>query len=136
MCPLPILNFALSADYLAHIEETQQHREMTTPQIWDAALNACLHLVPKVDSLMETDIDLFRLFKTCHRTWRDGTPLLTSDLIDLAERWEDLGLPGSYRYSPPRGDELAAHKGKWAMFEDFQKLRQALSVKLQVEDDR
>lgn len=135
MCPLPILDFALSADYLAHIEETQQHREMTPPQIWDAALNACLHLVPRIDSLMETGPDLFKLFKTCHRTWRDGTPLLTSDLIDLADRWQALGLPGSCRYTPPTSDDLVAHKERWAWFEDYQRFRQGLSAKLQADND-
>jgi hypothetical protein len=79
--------------------------------------------------------DLLRLFRTCHRTCRDGTPLPTSDLIDLADRWQDLGLPGDCPYTPPTGDELEAHKERWTWFEDFQKFRQVLSANLQADND-
>jgi hypothetical protein len=135
MCPLPVLDFALPADYMVYIEETQQHRDMTTPQIWDAALKACLHIVPKIGPLMGMDDDLFRLFRICHRTWRDGTPLLTSDLIGLTDRWQNLGLPGECSYTPPTGDKLRAHKERWTWFEDFQRFRKVLSAKLQADGD-
>jgi hypothetical protein len=135
MYPLPILNFALPTDYLAYIEEKEKGCEMTTPQIWDAALKACLHIVPKFGPLMQTDSELFGLFRTCHRTWRDGTPLLASDLIDLADRWQDLGLPGKCSYTPPTGDELEAHKTRWTWFEDFQRFRQVLGAKLMADND-
>ena len=99
VCSLPILDFALPANYLAYIEETEKGRKMTTPQIWDAVLEACLHTVPRIVPLMQIDDDVFKLFRICHRTWRDGTALLTFELMNLASRWESLGLPlySSYR---------------------------------------
>jgi hypothetical protein len=85
MCPLPILNFALPPGYRAYIEEKERYSQMTTTQVWDTTLKACLHKSPWLHSLINLDMDLLRHFKICHRTWRDGTALLTSDLIDVAE---------------------------------------------------
>lgn len=116
--PMPIPNLALPVDYLVFIQETEQGREMTTPQIWDATLKACLHVVPHIGPLMQIDEDIFKLFRTCHRTWRDGTASLTPDLIDLTGRWKVLGLPGSPRYTPPAGEELKLHDKRWAEFTD------------------
>jgi hypothetical protein len=134
-CPLPVLDFSHPPGYLAYIAEKEKHREMTTTQIWDTALEVCLHEAPRLHTLLCTDIDPFRLFRTCHRTWRDGTPLLTSDLIDLAEGYQELGLPGACRYTPPTGSELDARKARWTWFEDFQRFRQMLSEKLEASDD-
>lgn len=133
--PLPILDFALPPGYLAYIEEKEKHRDMTTTQIWDIALNACPHKAPRLHSLLCMDMELFRLFKTCHRSWRDGTPLLTSDLIDLADKCQALGFSGSCCYTPPTGSELDAHGTRWTWFEDSQKFRETLSEKLETSDD-
>lgn len=135
MCSLPILDFALPADYLSYIEEKERGREMTTPQIWDAALNARLHIIPHIGPLLRVDDEIFRLFRTCHRTWRDGTPLITSDLMHLASHWESLALPKSCSYTPPTGDALHTHEKRWTEFTDFQKFREALSTKLQADGD-
>jgi hypothetical protein len=138
-CWFPVLDFAHPPGYLAYIAEKEKHREMTTTQAWDTALQACLHKAPRLHTLLRsllcTDIHPFRLFRICHRTWRDGAPLLTSDLIDLAEKWQVSGLPGSCRYAPPTGDELDAHKTRWEWFENFQEIREMIGEKLQASDD-
>jgi hypothetical protein len=135
MCPLPVLNFALPPGYLAYIEEKERYSEMTTTQIWNTTLEASLHKSPRLHSLISLDMGFLRLFKICHRTWRDGTPLLTSDLIDVAENWQELELPGSCRYTPLTGSELDAHKTRWAWFEDFQRFREYMSEELQASGD-
>jgi hypothetical protein len=135
MCPLPGLNFALPPGYRAYIEEKERYSQMTTTQIWDTTLEAGLHKSPRLHSLINLDMDLLRLFKICHRTWRDGTPLLTSDLIDVAESWQELELPGSCRYTSPTGSELDAHKTRWTWFEEYHELQEILSEKLQASGD-
>lgn len=117
-----------------YIAETEQGRELTIPQIWDATLAACLHTVPHIAPLMRIDEDISKLFKTCHRTWRDGTPLLVSDLIDLTSRLKDVCLPGRPRYTPT-GDELEVYEKRWDEILDFEKFRQQLSSEVQADDD-
>ncbi|KAB8233863.1 uncharacterized protein BDW43DRAFT_300090 [Aspergillus alliaceus] len=53
-------------------------------QTYDVCMNG---LVPKLRPARLLDPTLFRLFHHCHTTWRDT-------------RWTELGLQGSYPYSP------------------------------------
>lgn len=143
MCSLPILDFAVPADYLANTEGPEHDHKVKMIQIWDKALEACLYSVPRIGQLQRTktevsrtfDVELFRPFNICHRTWRDGTPLLTSDLMDLAAQWESLGLPGSCPYSAPTGSELDMHKTRWTELAEFQELRGSISTELHANDD-
>ncbi len=65
---------------------------------------------------------LLRLFSYCGRSWKDSAAALRSELVDVSQQWNDLGLPGSCPYHPS-SEELAEHKKQFEDFESLQKLK-------------
>ncbi|KAE8388679.1 hypothetical protein BDV23DRAFT_173680 [Aspergillus alliaceus] len=75
-------------------------------QTYDVCMNG---LVPKLRPARLLDPTLFRLFHHCHTTWRDT-------------RWTELGLQGSYPYSPTE-EELKEYVRDYDDFEPLQRLK-------------
>jgi hypothetical protein len=70
---------------------------------------------------------LFRPFRYCYRTWKDGAVAFRHELIQTSQRWKELGLAGSCPLSRPTPDELAVHQKEYRGFEAAQNLRRDLS---------
>ena len=77
---------------------------------------------PKLAAARALDETLLRLFRYCNSSWRDGAVALRQELIELSQRWLDLGLPGSCPYQPSP-EELAQHRKQWEDFETTQKFK-------------
>ncbi|OCT54229.1 hypothetical protein CLCR_00333 [Cladophialophora carrionii] len=58
----------------------------------------------------------------CHSSWRDGATPSRQELIELSQRWAELGLPGSCPCQPSV-EELAEHAKQWEDFETVQKFK-------------
>ena len=80
-------------------------------------------LVPKMYATWELDDDITRFFEYCHRTYRDGAAILRQILMDLANRWEQLGLAGSCPYPLPTLEGLVTHSEEYKALEHAQKLK-------------
>lgn len=74
------------------------------------------------------DESLHRPFRYLHRMWRDGPSALRQELVQLSDRWKELGLPGSCSYSVT-SEALAAHKKHHEEFELVQEMRRTLVTK-------
>ena len=75
------------------------------------AFDACLQgLIPKLYAARVLVDDLFRPFRYCHRTWKDGAVAFRHELIDISRRWKELGLAGACPYALPTSVELLEHQ--------------------------
>ena len=61
-------------------------------------------------------------FRYCGTSWRNGATPLRQDLIELSERWTELGLEGSCPYQPTP-DEIETHKRQFEDFETYMGLK-------------
>jgi hypothetical protein len=80
------------------------------------------------------DQTLLRPIRYCDASWRDGAAALRQELIELSQRWSDLGLPGSCPYQPS-SEELAAHTKRYEDFETAQQLELFLKRALDADSD-
>ena len=100
------------------------------------AYEACLQaLVPRLSAAKALDDDLLRPFRYCHRTWRDGAVAFRQELIDISNRWMELGLLSPCPYPLPTSDELALHQKEFEAFVTAQGLKQKLMSLLDTASD-
>ena len=92
-------------------------------------------LVPKLASPSLMDEALFRPFRCCYRTWRDGAVAFRHDLIKTSERWKELGLAGFSPYPLPTPEEVAVHQKEYKYFEAAHDLRNNLASLLKTASD-
>ena len=91
------------------------------------AFEACLQaLVPRLSAANALDDDLLRPFRYCHRTWRDGAVSFKQELIDISNRWKELGLPKSCPYPLPTSGDLVVHQKDYEAFTTALGLKQKL----------
>jgi len=81
------------------------------------------------------DEALFRPFRYCYRTWRDGAVAFRHELIKTSKRWKELGFEGSCPFSVPTLKELAVHQKEYRSFVAAQDLRHNLSMLLNTASD-
>lgn len=81
------------------------------------------------------DEALFRPFRYCYRTWRDGAVAFRHELVVTAQRWKRLGLADSCPFPTPTPKELAVHKKEYQRFVAAQELRSSLSSLLNTASD-
>jgi hypothetical protein len=89
---------------------------------------------PKLAAARALDETLLRSIRYCHSSWRDGAASLRQELIELSQRWSELGLPGSCPYQPSVA-ELAEHAKQWEDFETVQKFKLFLMRALDASSD-
>jgi hypothetical protein len=91
--------------------------------------------LPKLASPRVMDEALFRPFRYCYRTWKDGAVAFRHELDKTSERWEELGLVGSCPYPVPTAEELAVHQKEYKYFEAAHDLRNHLTGLLNTASD-
>ncbi|KAG4441900.1 hypothetical protein IFR05_002641, partial [Cadophora sp. M221] len=70
---------------------------------------------------------LLRPFRHCDASWRDSAAALRQELIELSQRWTELGLPGSCPYQPTL-EELVEYAKQYEDFESAIFLKSALDA--------
>lgn len=100
------------------------------------AFNICTQfLVPKSYTPRSMDESLFRPFRYCYRTWKDGLVAFRHELIQTSLRWKELGLAGSCPFPTPTPEELAIHQKEYKTFEVAHQLKSSLSSLLNTASD-
>ncbi|KAI9682060.1 MAG: hypothetical protein M1817_000114 [Caeruleum heppii] len=100
------------------------------------AFEACTQfLTPKLAAARLIEDALFRPFRYCHRTWKDGAVVFRDELIETSKLWKELGLEGSCPYPLPSPQELTAHNKEYAQFKFAHKLKEELSNTLNTATD-
>jgi len=88
----------------------------------------------KLQNARTMDQTLLRPIRYCDASWRHSAPALRQDLIELSQRWTELGLPGRCPYQPT-AEELADHAKQYEDFETVQQLKLFLKRSLGAESD-
>lgn len=100
------------------------------------AFDACTRLLlPTLAGPRLADQALFRPFRYCWRTWRDGAVAFRDDLIEIAQHWKGLGLADDCPFPTPKPKELAIHKKEYRRFVAAQELKSDLSSLLNTSSD-
>ena len=92
-------------------------------------------LTPKLALPRMIDESMFRPFRYCYRTWKDGAVAFRQELIETSRDWEALGLVGSCPFVSPTPEELAVHRKEYKYFEAAQILKRDLSSLLDCASD-
>ncbi|KFY67899.1 hypothetical protein V496_01348 [Pseudogymnoascus sp. VKM F-4515 (FW-2607)] len=102
----------------------------------EKAFEVCTQFhVPKLARPRVMDDALFRPFRYCYRTWKDGAVAFRYELIKTSERWNELNLMGSCLYPVPTPEELAVHQKEYKYFEAAHDLRNNLAGLLNTASD-
>ncbi|OAL34360.1 hypothetical protein AYO20_06413 [Fonsecaea nubica] len=97
--------------------------------------DACVQfLVPKWAGPRLLDESLFRPFRYCYRTWKDGAVAFLHELIETSQHWASLGLPGSCPFTKPTPEEFMIHQ-QYKRFVAAQELKRDLSSLLDIASD-
>ncbi|KAH9871746.1 hypothetical protein J1614_006002, partial [Plenodomus biglobosus] len=104
---------------------------LTCQQTYEVVLRG---FVPKLYNARAMDETLLRPFRYCDTSWRDSAAALRQELIDISQRWTELGLPGHCPYQPTP-EELAEHEKQYEDFETVQQLKMFLKSALNAESD-
>ncbi|KAI9039875.1 aminoglycoside phosphotransferase family protein [Aspergillus affinis] len=91
--------------------------------------------VPKLSAPRLMNDDLFRPFRYCYRTWKDGAVALRHEMIETALHWNKLGYEGQCPYPLPIQEEFENHIKEYRLFEAAQQLRTDLSGLLNTASD-
>ena len=103
----------------------------TCQQTYEVVLRG---FVPKIHNARAMDETLLRPFRYCDTSWRHSAAALRQKLIDMSQRWTELGLPGScpYQQTP---EELREHEKQYEDFQAVQQLKLFLKRALDAESD-
>ena len=109
----------------------------------DSTMQACAQafefstqfFLPRLASPRSVDINIFRPFQYCYRSWRDGAVAFRHEVIETSKHWSELGLEGPCPISLPSAEELAAHQRDYKLFKAAQTLRDQLVNLLDVSSD-
>jgi hypothetical protein len=100
------------------------------------AFNVCTQfLVPRLSAPRLMNESLFRPFRYCFRTWKDGAVAFRHELIETSKLWKELGFTGSCPFPIPAPEQLAAHQKEYKTFEAAHELRHSLSSLLNTASD-
>ncbi|KAB8346323.1 hypothetical protein FH972_023367 [Carpinus fangiana] len=98
------------------------------------AWTVLVHVSPKVGKAAALDDSILRVLTDSHTAWKTGRAAVRSQLMDLAQRWADLGLPGNCPYHP-NAEELELQKREFDDLESTQRLRFFLARALGCDTD-
>lgn len=100
------------------------------------AFDVCTRfLTPKLSGPRLMNEALFRPFRYCYRTWKDGAVALRHELIQTSQQWKQLGFAGSCPFTLPEAEELAIHWKEYRTFEAAHDLKRNLSSLLDTASD-
>ncbi|KAL8742757.1 MAG: hypothetical protein Q9190_004805, partial [Brigantiaea leucoxantha] len=115
--------------------KTVSDKEYKDALVCSQTFDVCMKgFVPKLRAARALDDTLLKPFRFCHTSWRDSAAAVRQELIELSEKWNELGLAGSCPYLPTT-DELAEHKKQYEDFETVQKLKVWLMGALDTNSD-
>ncbi|KAJ5225025.1 hypothetical protein N7468_006250 [Penicillium chermesinum] len=92
-------------------------------------------LTPKLARPRLMDEGMFRPFRYCYRTWKDGAVAFRHELIETCKDWEALGFANSCPFSLPTPEDMALHRKEYRCFEAAQNLKRDLSSLLDSASD-
>lgn len=92
-------------------------------QTWDVGLQGW---APRLYEAQKTDETLTRPFRYSYSCWKDGATGFRNELVELCQKWDELGLDGSCPYQLT-ADELAEHARLWNDFQDAVTLRNGIA---------
>lgn len=100
------------------------------------AFDDCIQLLaPRLSAARSMDGDIFRPFRYCYRTWKDGAAAFREELIQTSRCWKEVGFAEPCPLPLPSSDELTAHQKEYKLFEATQQLKQGLSSLLNTSSD-
>lgn len=100
------------------------------------AFDVCTQFhVPKLSGPRLMDVNLFRPFRYCYRTWKDGAVAFRHELIETSRCWKELGLTGLCPFPIPTAEELAVHQKEYNSFKAAHQLRHDLASLLNIATD-
>lgn len=70
---------------------------------------------------------MFRPFRYCYRTWKDGAVAFRQELIETSKDWRKLGFDDSYPFVLPTTGEMALRQKEYRCFEAAQNHKRAFS---------
>jgi len=103
----------------------------TCQQTYEVVLRG---FVPKLHNARAMDETFLRIFRYCDTSWKDSAAALRQELIDISQRWTELGLPDPCPYQPTP-EELSEHDKQFEDFETVQQLKLFLKRALDAESD-
>ncbi|GKZ33340.1 hypothetical protein AbraIFM66950_003190 [Aspergillus brasiliensis] len=113
----------------------QTEKERKDASICFQTYDVCMKgLTPKPRPARLLDPTLFRLFHYTHTTWRDSAAAIRQELIELSDRWFELGLQGTCPYSFT-DEERKQHAKDYEDFEAVQSLELWLKNSLSTNSD-
>ena len=84
-------------------------------------------LTPKLALPKSMNESIFRPFRYCYRTWKDGAVAFQHELIETSQEWKTLGFTGACPFVLPTPKEMALHQKEYRYFEAAQNLKRDLS---------
>ncbi|KAG9244616.1 hypothetical protein BJ878DRAFT_534450 [Calycina marina] len=90
--------------------------------------------IPKLHNARAMDQTLLGPFCYCDASWRDSAAALRQELIEVSQRWTELGLPGSCPFQL-KLEELAEHAKQYEDFESAQQSKMFLKRALDADSD-
>ena len=90
--------------------------------------------IPKLQAGRNLDPSLLRNFHYCLTSWTSSATAIREELIDLSQRWQEIGLAGSSSYSIPEED-ISLHKKLYNDLEDAMKLKAGVMRLLNANSD-
>ncbi|RAK97240.1 uncharacterized protein BO80DRAFT_415183 [Aspergillus ibericus CBS 121593] len=110
-------------------------RAFTDASICYQTYDVCMKgLVPKLRPARLLDPTLFRLFHYSHTAWRDSAAAIRQELIEISDRWHELGLEDSCPFLPT-DEERTKHARDYEDFETIQSLKLWLKTSLHTNSD-
>lgn len=116
---------------------TSSARLVYNSELCGKAYDVCTQfLTPKLARPRLMDESLFRPFRYCYRTWKDGAVAFRHELIETSKDWEGtLGFVGSCPFALPAPEAMALHRKEYKCFEAAQDLKRDLSSLLDCASD-
>lgn len=134
----PVFWYADEVPDFARPVTQPSHKDQLEPnsELCAKAFDVCTQfLTPKLSDPRLTDENLFRPFRYCYRTFKDGAVAFRHELIETSQRWKELGLADSCPFPIPAPDELVVHQKEYRTFVAAQDLKHNLSSLLNTASD-
>lgn len=115
---------------------TSSAQRVDDSELCTKAYEVCTQfLTPKLALPRLMDEGMFRPFRYCYRTWKDGAVAFRHELIETSKDWGALGFVGSCPFVLPTPEEMALHRKEYRYFEAAQNLKRDLSSLLDSASD-